>query len=237
MGRNYIDSTTINPYTNVRVYEDKKKIKQEKLNQLYLMKVTVAGEVGNKEISFTAGYKSNPEYDNTFILDEDGITNLIELLHNAKKELIRDKDVKNRISKLYNILNHYIDNGWVESIKCEVLSGVPDGYNSNIFKTVKITPTFKHDIPDNSDINLGFNFIDVIHIDITDNGFNKLNNRLVNNHTDISVEWINFDRKKEQDKAVKKAKSDYEIAKKNGTLDNRGLSKEEISSMMKYLNK
>lgn len=235
MGRNFINSNTYNPFRGLKMFNKKKNVVNTKLNQVYKFEVTVGGIVGEKEVSVITGYKNRDDYDNTFILNKDNLDTFIDMLTEAKKELIRDKELSMEKDKLYHILYHYIDNGWVKKVICEVMNNIqlPVGYNADAFKVVNISVEFIEDLPE-EDINLKFNFIDVLHIPIDNTGMNSFKKTLTHNNENVEVSIIGFDQYAEGKKAVKKAKRDFERSVKDGTIN--AADKLSMEEKLKYLN-
>lgn len=219
MGKNFINASTTNPFREVSLFSKTKKVVNSKLNQVYKFGVSVAGVVGEKEVCITTGYKGREDYDNTFFLTEDDINVYIDILTEAKKELAKDKEVVNKRNRLYNILNRYIDNNWVKTINCKVVdTQVPEGYNPDTFKVVKISVEYIDDLPE-EDINLQFNFIDVVHIPVDSRGLTMFKKKLSHSNENVQVNIIGFDTFKEGKKAAEKAMKDYRQAMKDGTIN------------------
>lgn len=235
MGRNFINSTTSNPYRGLRLFNKKKNMVNTKLNQVYKFEVTVGGIVGEKEVSVVTGYKGRDDYDNTFILNKDNLDTFIDMLTEAKKELMRDKELSIQKEKLYHILYHYIDNGWVNKVICEVMNNMqlPEGYNPDAFKVVKISVVFNNDLPD-EDINLKFNFIDVLHIPIDSRGLSSFKDTLTHKNENVELSIIGFDQFEEGRKAVKKAKRDFERSIKDGSIN--AADRLSMEEKLKYIN-
>lgn len=227
--KNYIDSSVVNPFMKIKKFISKPlKIRNEKLNQIYNFEVSVDGVVGDKDLILTTGYKGYSDLSNTFILKEEDIDKLIELLVSGKKILEEDKNVIIERKKQYDTLYEYIDKGYVEKICCNVLSdNLPYGYNE-LFKKVLISPKFKTDLPQDG-INLTFNFVDILLVQPNDNHFKKLNNQ-INKNSDIEVEWTGYDIEKEKKKIIEKAKRDYQ----NNIGRSSNLSVEEKLKYIEY---
>lgn len=227
--KNYIDSSIVNPFMKIKKFISKPlKIRNNKLNQIYNFEVSVDGVVGDKDLILTTGYKGYSDLNNTFILKEEDIDKLIELLISGKKILEDDKNVTIERQKQYDILHEYIDKGYIEKIYCKVLSdNLPYGYNE-LFRKVLISPKFKTDLPQDG-INLSFNFIDILLVQPDNNHFKKLNNQ-INKNSDIEVEWTGYNIEKEKKKIIEKAKKDYQ----NNIGRSSGLSIEEKLKYIEY---
>ena len=235
MGKNFINSTTSNPFRGLSIFNKKKNMVNKKLNQRYKFEVTVGGVVGEKEVSVITGYRGKDEYDNTFILDRDNLDTLIDMLTEAKKELIRDKELLTQKEKLYHLLYHYIDHGYVNKVICKVLKDrqLPDGYNPDSFNIVQISVEFIDDLPED-DINLRFIFIDVVHIPIDSKGLTGFKKTLSHNNENVKVDIIGFDQYAEGQKAVKKAKRDLEKSIKDGSF--YAADKVSMEDKLNYIN-
>lgn len=234
MGKNFINSITQNPFKDVKEFNVTKKINKSFLSQVYKFSASINGESGKKNVSFTAGYIGY-DYDNTFFLDEAEINILIELLTSAKKELVKDKNVVNEKDKLYHILHSYVKKGYVDHIDCTITNkDTPKGYNE-LFKVVHIQPHFISELPED-DINLKFNFEDILAIQPNQNHLDKLADSIRGSKdSNIKVNWLNYNMKKERDKIIAKAKKDYESNINYG--DSRNVTEQQKIDYINYANK
>lgn len=235
-----IDNNTRNPYNLVEYKKDKLKIFNSKKDDKtrtdlvdYLFGFQISGTNDNNLLLLETGYINSNKDNNYFILDEDDIDKLIEKLQTAKERIIISKIVSVRIKELHGELNRYLDAGYIESITMELKkNSLPPYFQPQFYKAFIIKPNFKKDIDIPSDVNTGFNFIEVLHLDINEGKFDETMN-YIRNYCDIPIHFIGYDHGLEIEKRKKEALRDLD--KRTKDPHKYGRSPEDIAKYKKMM--
>ena len=235
------DPSTINPYDPISYKPDKIKIFQSKTDDRkdmvdYHFDFEITGSNIDRLLLFTAGYLGNSggKEDNHFILDEDTIDKIIDKLQIAKTRLQKSKFAKEKLEECHKILGEYLDKGYIESITIEHRKNLlPPYYTSLLYKAFIIKPNFKKDTP--SDINTGFNFLEVLHLDINEGKFDETMNHIRHYHN-IPIHFVGYDHDKEIEKRKKQAMRELDEATKTGKVGMSKNDRRRYSKMLEELN-
>lgn len=204
-----IDNKTIVPYDPIDYGKPDKIIIRQKGDQKdlvdYKFEFEISGDNLNRKILFTAGYLGGTakDQDNIFILEEESIDDLITKLQLEKERIQKAKENKKRLEELHKQLGEYLKAGYITKIIMRHQpTRLPPYYNKLIYKAFIIEPVFKNDCP--SEVNTGFNFLEVLHLPIEEKEFDKVMN-YVRHYEDIPIETIGFDIRDEIEKRKKEA--------------------------------
>lgn len=164
----------------------------------FVMELT--GNPGDYGVLLTTGYKDNDNLDNTFIMSQNDLADLIsqlnEILDECKKANWHCLEIETAYQELYK----YIELGIIEGINLNRVSKEYPNYSSMLYIPFRVEPKFKsvQEIKDIVEaigyietINIGLQFIDCFHIDF--NNVNTMINKLTNNHPDIQITFSNYD--------------------------------------------
>lgn len=233
-----IDAITRNPYNLVEYRDEKLKIFNSKKDQNnrndlvdYLFNFRISGTNDNNLLLLTTGYLSDDKDDNYFILDEDDIDKMIDRLKTVKERISISKKVSEKIKELHKELNRYLKAGYIESITLELKENMlPPYFQKEFYKTFIIRPNFKKDIEIPNEVNTGFNFIEVLHLDINEGKFDEVMN-YIRDYNDIPIHFVGYDHADTIRKRQKEALRDLDEASKKGYR----YSKEDIEKYRKMM--
>lgn len=207
MGKNYIDKSKVHAYYRSDFIEKDIKIKSD-TDSIYNFGVRVTGENGNRRIYLTSGYNNTEEYTNHFVLSVEDIEKLEALIIEAKTQINEDKKANVLLDDMRNELKRYIENDYIDKIKLIRQDIIyPNGFNKELYIPFLIQPEFSLDIPDD-DINLGFNYIEFLHLSMKEDEYQKTLDYIRFDHKEIPIVFVGYDRKEEIRKYIKEAKKD-----------------------------
>lgn len=166
----------------------------------------LTGNPGDYAVLLNTGYKDHENLDNTFIMSQNDLADLIgqlnEILDECKKANWHCLGVATAYQELYK----YIDMGIIEGINLHKVADTYPNYSSMLYIPFRVEPRFKsiQEIKDlelqeqyksifesKDEINIGLQFIDCFHIDF--NNANPMINKLTNGHPDIPITFTNYD--------------------------------------------
>lgn len=235
MSTNFIDKKTKNPYRKVPYVEKTCKISHKELTVVGQIKSTISGEFGERKAYLTTGYKGDDDNINHFVLSRTDLKLLIDQLQSTLDEIDEDSASYQWSNKILEEFHSYLDTGYVESIIMKRLKMEIPGFNPLLYIPFNIKPVFKNDIPNDIGVNLEFNFIQCIHLDINENLYNETLDTLRNGHTEIPITFIGYDRKEEIKKLIESAKKDLKdfdpSKKKPPTPEQREIAQKTLEKM------
>ena len=237
------NNSMVNPYDLVSYKKEKVKIFQSKDDSRkdlvdYHFDFEITGDNLNKLLLFSAGYMGGDitQEDSYFLLDEDTIDKIIYRLTNAKVALERSKEAKAKLDKCHEELESYLKAGYIESITMEYRRNqLPPYYNQLLYKAFCIIPNFKKDIDIPLDVNTGFNFLEVLHLDINESKFDETMNH-VRHWYDIPIHFVGYDHDKEIEKRRKQAMRELDEATKKGRVGTSETDRKKYLKMLEDIN-
>lgn len=222
-----IDNKTINPYDllsykkkRIKIFNSKKDDKERGRKDLvdYEFDLEVTGSNTDKKILLSTGYIGKKGEESYFILDEDDLDRLITELSEAKEILKKSRCSKDQILIIHQELEKYLKAGYIESITLEYKKNfLPPYFNKELYKAFNVRPNFKKDIDIPSWVNIGFNFIEVYHLDINEGKFDEVMN-YIRHYYDIPIHFIGYDHMDEIRKREKAALKELDDKIKSGTV-------------------
>ena len=234
------DPSTINPYDPVSYKKEKIKVFQtgdtnRKDLVDYHFDFEITGDNLNRLLLFTTGYLGNSgKEDSYFVLDEDSIDKLIDKLQTAKTRLEKSRFAKEKLDECHALLEEYLSKGYVESITLEYRKNqLPPYYTPLLYKAFVVKPNFKDNIP--TDVNKGFNFLEVLHLDINEGKFDEVMNHIRHYHN-IPIHFVGYDHDKEIEKRKKQAMRELDEASKKGRVGMSESDRRKYSKMLEELN-
>ena len=233
------NNSMVNPYDltsykkeKIKIFQPKDKSRKDLVDYHFDFEYT--GDNLNRLLLFSAGYlgpNANQE-DSYFLLDEDAIDKIIDRLSKAKAAIERSKEAKEKLDECHKELENYLKAGYVESITMEYRRNqLPPFYDSLLYKAFCIIPNFEKDINIPSDVNTGFNFLEVLHLDINESRFDEVMNH-VRHWYDIPIHFIGYDHDKEIEKRRKQALRELDEATKKGRVGTSENDRRKYSKML-----
>lgn len=163
--------------------------------------IEITGNPGDYAVILTTGYEGDEKLDNSFIMSQNDLSDLILQLKAILDECKKANGHLFDISTAYQELYKYIDMGIIESINLHKIADTYPNYSSMLYIPFRVEPKFKsiQEIKDlglqeeykDMSVNIGLQFIDCFHIDF--NNANPMINKLTNNHSDIPITFSNYD--------------------------------------------
>lgn len=210
------DGKLINPYDyneynikTLRVLNSKKKDKYKSSLANYKFAFGIQGDNIDKELLMTCSYIGGDNEECSFILEEEDIDKLIGKLQIVKSVIEIGKNIRNEIKKCHDILNGYINAGYIESITITRKDYLlPPYYQPSLFMAFVIQPIFKNTVKPSDSVNTMFNFLEVLHLDIDENKYAKTMEYIRNHHEEIPISIIGWDRDAIIEKRKKEALKD-----------------------------
>lgn len=175
----------------------------------------LTGSFDDKKICLKTGYKEDSKYDNVFILSIDDLNKMINYLHTVKESWNNHDDKVRSFNAIRDELQRYINMGYIKSLTL-TLTSLPSGFEPTLYKAFEVKPTFIHDLDPEAGVNLGFRYIHVLHLDIDETKYNTTLNELRFGHTEVPIKFVGYDRAKEVDRYIQRAKKElanYDPAK------------------------
>lgn len=230
--KNIYDYKKYSP-TFMRVKNSKKSNKYRRSLSNYKFGFLIDGDDFNRELMLTCSYMDDKESESSFILDGEDIDYLVDKLQEMKSIINKGKHSQDILKGFHNTLNEYIDAGYIELIEMRRNDTLlPPGYNPALYMAFIIRPRFKLGIDIPSEVNTAFNFLEVLHLDINENEYDKTMNYIRNYH-DIPIVIYGWDRDAEIEKRKKEALKD---ADKRIKEMNDGTKEERDKKYRKILN-
>jgi len=237
-----IDSSTINPYDLTSYKKEKIKVMNSKKNDLkkdlldYHFDLEVTGSGIDRQVLLTAGYYGGSDNDSYFILDKDTITKMIDKLNSMYKAIELAEKANDKVKELHEQLDEYLKAGYIESITLDHRKNMlPPYFNSALYKAFIIRPNFKTDIDIPSEVNTGFNFLEVLKLKINEDKFDETMN-YVRHYNDIPIHFIGYDYNEEVEKRKKEAMKDLDKASKKKGPRYTDKERNKYMKMMKDMN-
>lgn len=161
----------------------------------------ITGNPGDYTVILTTGYEGDEKLDNSFIMSQNDLSDLIHQLKSILDECKNANSHLLEVSTAYQELYKYIDMGIIEGINLHKINNTYPNYSSMLYIPFRVEPKFKsiqeiedlglHDEYKDTIVNIGLQFIDCFHIDF--NNANPMINKLTNNHPDIPITFSNYD--------------------------------------------
>lgn len=235
MSSNFIDKETKNPYRKAPYVEKTCKINHQEISGIGKITSTISGEFGDRKAYISTGYIGDEDRTNYFVLSRLHLELLIEQLQSILTEIDEDKACYQYSEEILKEFHTYLDSGHVESIIIRKLKMDMPGFNSLLYIPFNIKPVFKNDIPLDAGVNLEFNFIQYLHLDMNETKYNDTLNNLRNGHTEIPITFIGYDRKEEIKKLIASAQKDLKdfdpSKRKPPTPEQREIAKKTLEKM------
>lgn len=235
---NYNDPITKYPYYTKDFKDRNKKFKSDIDANIYKIGLSITGEFGNRVATLSAGYNGHDDKTNYFIFNRDQLEELKTMIEDTIDEIDKDWEKNQELGKLRDELESYISKGYVrrlQVIKTQTI--IPNGFDNRLYTPYVIKPVFEYDIPDD-DVNLGFNYIDLLYLSPDQEKFEETLHYLKCGHDELEIEFIGYNRREELRKYIMEAKDnlknfDY---KKHYSRENMP-SQEDIKAVRDILKK
>lgn len=203
---NYNDPITKYPYYIKDFRDRSKKFKSEVDSNTYKFGLSITGEFGNRVATISTGYLGHDDKTNYFILNRDQLEELKTMIDEIIYEIDKDWEKNQELGKLRDELESYISKGYVKKLQViKTKTTIPNGFDNRLYTPYVIKPIFEYDIPDD-DINIGFNYIDLLYLSPDQEKFEETLHYLKCGHDDLEIEFVGYNRKEELRKYIMDAK-------------------------------
>lgn len=167
-------------------------------------------------VSCGYGNDKDDKYTNTYILDEESLSKLIESFIKMKNRIKNSKKLKDTMEDVHNNLKEWIDEGIVDEIQLEYLpekiEEMKYHYNPLLYKVFRVTVILNEKNKLYKKYN--YSWIEVLNITDSDpNKYLKVIDHFNKGNTNIKVTFINYDFKEKFSEHQKKILEENNLKK------------------------
>lgn len=208
MPNNYYDTTTKVLYNKSDFVPHDLSFKMLDFN--YEFSVQTTGDFGDRQCYMTAGYKEYKDEQCCFVLPLQKLVQLRDNINKVIDEIEQDKEYNDRLHKeCRSLLKEYIENDYIDHIRISKTKRIlPNGFSKELYDPYHIEPVFKSELPEDAGINLGLNYIEVLHLPVNQKAFNDVISEITGGHPEVKIKWIGYDRNKAIEEYKKEAMKD-----------------------------